>query len=50
VTEAFSHADFDFGWLTAKLVPGARHYELARHAVIQASLVLPLKRHPEANA
>jgi hypothetical protein len=47
VSEALSEADFDFRWLPPNLVRAARHYELPRQAVIQAGLVLPLKRYPD---
>jgi hypothetical protein len=47
VSEALSQDDFDFRWVPPNLVRAARHYELPRQAVIQAGLVLPLKRHPD---
>jgi hypothetical protein len=47
VSEAFSEADIDFEWLPTNLIAGARHYECAREAVIEADLMLPAKRFPD---
>jgi hypothetical protein len=43
----FCQADFDFRWLPTNLINGARQFECARQAVLEADLVLPVNHFPD---
>jgi hypothetical protein len=47
VQKEFSLFDFDFRSVPKNLISGARHYECARQAVIEAGLMLPAKQFPD---